>query len=393
MPALGWALLKAAQNDRSVDSFYRELGKIFEDFEEVPALAYVARYEHARALHRIGRNDEAREAFAKLHADALKAGFLPPIDADFLKAFQPNKRQEEWRALMRKAARQLVEEDARPAVIGLSWQARQVGDQALGNELFKTATADVRADEDLATVFAMVEYLYHTGRHAEADAALRPVLDIPICARWPALWRLAAKLAEPQGHTARALEYQERSTLLKHERHRKAIPLEMVRNDYRGLLDRYRQLAESVTTDDMQPSQELLGRIVRVADRWRVADPEPKEACHTAARIFSNLGAAELAWDYVTTPLAAEPAKAVPWKELAEELRQQVQLDLAERVYASAFAAEPGNPQHLWDRAQVLFQAERPAEARQLLKQIAEGPWPPAHQALRSQAQKRLHEQ
>ena len=83
-----------------------------------------------------------------------------------------------------------------------------------------------------------------------------------------------------------------------------------------------------------------------------------------------------MAWDYLTTPLAAKPNEAAPWRDLAETLRQQAQFDLADRALASAFEAEPTNAQILWDRAQVLLQSGRTAKARRLLAELAEGQWP-----------------
>jgi cytochrome c-type biogenesis protein CcmH/NrfG len=102
------------------------------------------------------------------------------------------------------------------------------------------------------------------------------------------------------------------------------------------------------------------------------------------------LGAAELAWEYLTTPLAARPNEAAPWRQLGELLRQQGQFELADRALAAAFEAEPTNAQILWDRAEVLFEAGRPEAARGLLVQIAENDWQPAFEHLRSQAGERL---
>ena len=60
---------------------------------------------------------------------------------------------------------------------------------------------------------------------------------------------------------------------------------------------------------------------------------------------------------------------------------------LADRAFASAFEMESTNAQYLWDRAQNLRQAGKHPEARQLLKQLAEGEWQPRFQGLKTQAQ------
>ena len=131
---------------------------------------------------------------------------------------------------------------------------------------------------------------------------------------------------------------------------------------------------------------EFKARVVRAADRWRQVDPDPTAACQAAARILSDLGAAEMAWEYLTTPLAAKPGEAAPWVSMAEMLRQQGHFELADRAYASAFEAEPTNAQILWDRAQVLLQAGQTEEAKELFGQLADGQWHSRFDRLKSQA-------
>jgi Flp pilus assembly protein TadD len=190
--------------------------------------------------------------------------------------------------------------------------------------------------------------------------------------------------------TARSLGHLERATDLECERMGEKVNVERIRADYGALLSRYQKLASAVATLDDSPPASLIGRVVRAADRWRSLDTEPTAACHAAARIFADLGAAEQAWDYLTTPLAAQPNEAAPWISLAEMLRQQGHVELADRAYASAFEAEPTNAQILWDRAQVLLQSGRGKEAQKLLRRIAEGDWQPRFEHLKSQAAQRV---
>ena len=71
-----------------------------------------------------------------------------------------------------------------------------------------------------------------------------------------------------------------------------------------GLSVRNRQMS-AIATLQAEPPREFIGRAVRVADHWRQVDPDPTAAYQAAARILSELGAAEMAWEYLTTPLAA----------------------------------------------------------------------------------------
>jgi hypothetical protein len=134
------------------------------------------------------------------------------------------------------------------------------------------------------------------------------------------------------------------------------------------------------------PPEGFLARVVRTADRWRALDPKQGPACQAAARILRALGDRELGWDYLTTPVGLKPNEAGPWLELAQGLRRTGDLGLADRAYRAACESEPTNADYLWERSQNLTQASRPLEARQVLRQIAEGHWQPRFQATQARA-------
>jgi Flp pilus assembly protein TadD len=75
---------------------------------------------------------------------------------------------------------------------------------------------------------------------------------------------------------------------------------------------------------------------------------------------------------------------------LAEALRQEGAFRLADRAYGRAFEVEPTNAQILWDRAMNLEQAGQTAEARPLLRQVADGAWQPRFMGLQNQARQLL---
>jgi Flp pilus assembly protein TadD len=132
--------------------------------------------------------------------------------------------------------------------------------------------------------------------------------------------------------------------------------------------------------------------VVRTADRWRALDSDGEQACRAAARILQTLGGRDLAWDYLTTPVGLRPNEAGPWVSLAQTMRQQGDVELADRAYAAAFAAEPTNAQTLWDRAQNLRQAGRRVEAQRLFCTLAEGKWQPRFAWLQTQARAYVNE-
>ena len=287
---------------------------------------------------------------------------------------------------MRLAAEKQIEQKNGPDAAYLAWQAEHVGDAELGEELFRLATDSIRGGKHWPTRLAAAECLWHSKRKERAGAMLWPLLDEKRCRQSKAMWQLAAKVAKQQGMTARALECTQQMLLRKYETLSGEFNVKIVRNDYRTLLRQYEQLAKSIATLDSEPSEGLLARVIRAADRWRAIDPDPTTACQTAARIFGDLGASELAWDYLTTPLAARPNEAAPWVSMAQMLRQQGHLELADRAYASAFEAEATNAQILWDRAQVLLEAGRKEDAKRLMQQVVDGEWPRQFNRIQTQA-------
>ena len=141
-----------------------------------------------------------------------------------------------------------------------------------------------------------------------------------------------------------------------------------------------------MVTLKLAPPPDFLSRVVRAADRWRAVDSKPGDACSKAARILRRLDQRELAWDYMTTPVALQPNESGPWIELASTLATRGELDLADRAYRAASDSEPTDPQILWDRAQNLRQLGKQQEATALVRRIAEGAWQPRFSGLQAQA-------
>jgi tetratricopeptide (TPR) repeat protein len=232
----------------------------------------------------------------------------------------------------------------------------------------------------------VVDFLREAKEHARADALVRSLLADKKYAAWPWLWRLAAETAEGRGMTAQAIADRARAVEIEFEKLPDTINVEWVRREYGGLLDQCRKLTPAAKALDDGPSPKLVAQVIRAADRWRQLDTDPTAACQAAAGILGDLGAADLAWEYLTTPLSARPNEAAPWTDLAKKLREQGHIELADRAYASAFDAEPTNAQILWDRAQALQDAGRAADAQRVFRQIAEGQWQARFNGLRDQA-------
>jgi tetratricopeptide (TPR) repeat protein len=392
--ALGWALLGTMRDCAGSDErFHRELAEACNLFADHPALGYPARYERARALLWGGRRDEARALFREMFQEALKAGVLPAIDGTFREALQGDEKDADlWTEMMRQTAAEFCAKQRRPAAVALAWQCWQLGDQPLASNLLAAALdGPAEGDERLLTTLAAVGFLSQTGQHAAADARLRPLLEDKDLSAQPALWRMAGRIADSRGMEARSIECLERALALEYEDLPEVIRLEEVRRDYGRLLDHYSSLARAASAMKIDPPRDLPARVVRAADCWRALDrDESARPCEKAAEILRSLGAADLAWEYLTTPIGQRPNESGPWLGLAQSLQREGDFALADRAYAAAFEAEPTNAQILWDRAQALRQNGHTEEARKLLRQIIDGDWQPRFAWIRSQAKWQL---
>jgi tetratricopeptide (TPR) repeat protein len=205
-------------------------------------------------------------------------------------------------------------------------------------------------------------------------------------AKHASLWRFGAKVAARRELADRELECLEQALEREFRQPPAVIDLNQVREEYAKLLNHYQHLADAMVTLKIQPPAGFLARAVRAADRWRALDSDGSAACQAVARVVRKLGEADLCWDYLTTPIALRPNEATPWLDLAGTLSRTGDLDLADRAFAAAYAAEPTNAQILWDRAQNLRQTGKQVEALQLFRQIAQGRWQPRFQGVQTQA-------
>lgn len=392
---LAFGILGYIQNQGGDRTFYQSVADAYRRFESDPYLGYCARYERARLMQNAGQWKESRRLYAALYEDTLKKNQLPRIDYNFRNVFQRDQEgQKEWKRMFEEVSTKLITSKNRSAAILFAWQCKQIGDQPLSERLLADALAGLSPkDEEYAdTVLTAIECLFQTGNRPRAETMLDSLLENPEYARSASLWRLGATIAQASGKTAKALTHLENAIDLEYEDLPDVLNLQSVRSDYGGLLNRYQQLANAIHTLQAEPPAEFIGRVIRVADRWRSLDADPTMACQSAARVLQQLGAQELAWDYLTSPLAKKPNEAAPWRAMAQTLRAQANYDLADRAYQKAFEAEPTNAQVLWDRAQSLLQAGRLHEAREVHRQIARGKWQPRFNWLQQQAKRYLGE-
>jgi hypothetical protein len=391
--ALAWALLGLAQartaeeKGETAQAAYGELADAYELFVKTSGLSGHARYEQARCLWKAGKKTEARKCFLELYQEAVKRGELLAIDADFRAALVGGK-EDGWSALLRRTAADLVKRKDRYAALTLARQTWQLDDAPLAQHLFAEALKDapIKGKEGLPLQYAALIFLHETSQTAEADRLVRKLLAEPDNAKRPDLWRTAARLAEQREMPARRLACLEKALELEFASLPEVLNLEQVRSDYGALLEQYESLAKALATLKQPAPVGFRDKVVRAADRWRALDRDQERAANMAAHVLRRLGERELAWDYLTTPVALRPGESDVWAVMARTLQRQGERDLADRAYQAAFERESSNAQLLWDRADNLRQAGRLTQAQALYRQIANGDWQPRFASLKTQA-------
>jgi ferric-dicitrate binding protein FerR (iron transport regulator)/tetratricopeptide (TPR) repeat protein len=390
---LGWCALALVQDRCPSAAAWKAVAEAWHVLSEKSALRYPALYEEARCLGNAGLAEPAQQKYQALFQAALQEGVLPPLDSTFRSVLEGGK-EDIWAKLMRETAAKCAEKKARPVIVTLAWQCYQLGDTAMADSLLDTALANVPADEKAYTGIAAVQFLNATSRYDRADRIVRDLLGEPKLAKSSALWRLASQIADNRKDSVRGVECLEKALDIEYERiangpATEVIDLQPIRNDYGRLLSHYEWLADAAGSLRVAVPKDLVARVVKAADRWRHLDPEANDLPNRVAAVLRKAGgesAAELAWDYATTPLAQHPNEAGPWTSLAWTLRQEGNWRLADRCYDLAFAAEPTNAQLLWDRAEHLRQQGQIADSRKLLRQLADSEWQPRFNGLKAQA-------
>jgi hypothetical protein len=393
LPIFDWALLMAVYHGSSSTDFDLTTAIIeaSKALGEDSSLGYATHYEIAKGFWQAGHAKAAQQYFAALYQETLERGILPPVDMAFKECLRTGAYGPSYAELMAEAAGVLAKRGQALRILALAQQAQLLGDERVVDDMLSRALAACRDKRESSMVqLAVVQQLVKAGQFVRADAMLQLVLAEEPFKQSPALWRLAASLAGQRNLTARSVACLDQALELEFRDLPPVINLQTARSDYARLLEQYQQVANAVAILDREPSKDFIAKVVRAADRWRSLDPDAADVCRLTARILLTVGASDLAWDYMTTPVGLRPNEAAPWLQVAEGLRGEGLFELADRAYTLAFEAEPTNAQILWDRAQNLFQAGRVDDGLAVYRVLAAGSWQQRFQGLQAEAKQRL---
>ncbi|HYV34408.1 MAG TPA: VIT domain-containing protein [Gemmataceae bacterium] len=397
LPIYDWVLLTAMTrhgvgSDPRVAALLADAPKLFADDL---GLSFSARYEIALGHFQSDQASQwaaGREQFRKLYFDTLEAGFLPPLDPSFREALStaaPGERG--FSALLHEAAKTLAKRGQRLDIVTLAWQAQQLGDQELTGELLTQAVAVCEPGQERALAqLAAVQFHRQSKQTVQADTILNDVLTQSPFKDSPQLWRLAAELAAERKLPAKLLACMDTALNLEFQELPESVNIQEIRQQYRSLLNQHQEMANAFALLEKEAPKDFVLKVVRAADHWRSLDPDPTEVCQITSKILQTVGAYDLAWDYLTTPIALKPNDAAAWANMAKTLAAEGNRDFADRAYALAFETEPTNAQILWDRAANLVEAGRTADARAVYQILANGEWQNRWQWLQAEAKRKL---
>jgi hypothetical protein len=410
-PVLAAAVLKTMQTtSASSASAWTDVALGYERWGKNPGLASLARYEAARAWFKSGDRRKAQEGFSSWYEESTTAGIVPLVDHDFRQAFYGDNETAQLgstptdNAFTRKlldAAKKFTTDGVPSAALVVAWQAYQLGQPALGDEIVNRTLASLDEEQAKGVKFAAIRVLYHAGKYDRADALLTPMLEDKHFAEYVSLWRLGADLSEKRQRLAESVARWEKVAELEYSRLGDSYEVATAREPFESLMQRYEKLATAIAATSQPATSELIANVVRAADRWRTLDADPTAACLSAAKILTTLGKEDLAWAYATTPLATAaaappagtsgaPGSSSPYAMLARQLADRGEVALATRAYIAAAMAEPKDAQVLWDYAQLLERHAKFADARAIYERLSSGEWSAENLELKRQAGERV---
>ena len=319
----------------------------------------------------------------------VRQGAQPRIAADLREQFVSHGGQEAWSELVLVCGSALTKAKLLRTAFLFSVQLNQLGDTDAAGQLMEQVLAEVTTEKRPDVTLLAVEHFRRLA-DGRADELMDSLLDLQQLQTDSWMWRYAAQVADDLGHRQTAVLRLERAIYLEFQNRPDVINVEKLRAVYTDLLTRFEKIIDASATLETTVPEDMFARIIRAADQWRSLEDDATTCCHLAARLLSKLNRTDLAWSYLTTPLAGRSGESAPWRTLADNLTQQKQVDLADMAFARAFEFERTNPELLLSHAKMLAANGRDVASRRLLKQIVDTNWQPRFARVQQQARNLL---
>ena len=388
---IAWALLnvvhKSIDETFSKKKLHLRLAKEAASFEAEPGLFGAARYARVLWLISGEKADEARSLYGSFRRDAAAAGVALPASDVIRTAFkEASGDSESWSNLMLESAEPLIEQKRQLAVLQLALNCAAIAEHDTARQLLKQGIQGVKLSKRPDLLVTGLQCLIATDDWDQAEDFMRQLINHKNATENAALWRTASQIATALGNDDESLRRLEQAMRLEFSSLPDTVNVESLRSDYNKLFDRFTAYSETMLEARKPLPDDFVERVTQAADAWRSIDPDTTPSCQRTARLLQLIGLYDPAWDYWTTPLVNTANSSAAWTNLATALTETNQIHRASQAWTEAFAAEPTNPELLWNHASLLRNHNQPERAKKLLTQIVNGKWQPRFANYKSKA-------
>ncbi|NQV27755.1 MAG: FecR domain-containing protein [Rhodopirellula sp.] len=392
---VAWSLLnvvhKSIDETFSKKKLHLRLAKDAAAFEDVPGLFGPACYARVLWLLSAGKDDEAKSLYGSFRRDATVAGFTPTASEELRSAFKAaTGSSDEWSKLIINSAEPLIEQKRSLELLQLALQCATIAEPDTARQLLNKGVAEAQLSQRPDLLITGLQCLITIDDWERAEDFTRQLMNYRNASEHASLWRTASQIATALGNDDESLRRLEQAMRLEFSSLPDSVNVEALRADYNKLFDRFTTFAAKAIADGEPLPKDFVERVTQAADAWRSIDPDPTAACQRAARLLQLVGLYDQAWEYWTTPLVNTASNAAAWKSLALALAETDQVHRASQAWSEAFAAEPTDPEILWNHATLLRDHNQPERAKRLLTQIMNGNWQPRFEHFKLKAKSLL---
>ena len=388
---LNWPVLENTKNALSRPEQLKRVAKVMGTYADDSKLGRFARQEQIRTLFRATEAEKARELFIDDAREQLTRGMMPPLPKTVRDNFLADSAgAPAWKSIVDDVVDASLRSPNPMQPLMLGAHLRTIGDTKAAERVVSSVAQLIDPEKEPRVALATAEQLRLLAKRDEASTIVDKVLKQDKFVRSSQLWRYAATLEDEAGRNSRSLARLEKAIAIDFEDRPDVINLAVIRADYEGLLNRYKMVVEASKTLDIAVPEGLKQKVMAAADQWRMLDDDDTKACQLAAEILKLLGDEDMAWAYLTTPVAVDANSSSSWLNLARVLVASGDASLADEAFNRSFEYEQTNPQILLEHAQWLTTRGESRKSRKLLKQISENKWQPRFEATRQQASQLL---
>ncbi|MFP4052495.1 MAG: VIT domain-containing protein [Phycisphaerae bacterium] len=333
--------------------------------ETLPEVRMAAGYSAARCLAEMGRSGEAAGRFVRLIAAMAEHRIAPVVD----KQIRGTMDIEAWSAALRSASEMLNDANAVAPSLLLGWNAIRAGDREGGLAVLRSTAQRASGVEKKLAAMGAFEICISLHEWDLAEEMVPFIEGVPLVAESSDFWRMAATVAYEQGEvTKHALRMA--NALEADYAAGEPMSYEPFLKQHRITMDSLVLAARQCRREGLRNRKLLATKIVRIADHSRVIFRGANDkVLLAAAEALLLLEAEELAWGYLTTPVARSPMSHPRWSDLSKWLAEHGRISMAADAKVIEAEWDFNCLRVAWEACDLLEQAGREKEAIEVCRQ------------------------